>query len=543
MMDFARLLGRLRSHPRQRRVDSFTLEEGRNINAEKARENTARASRRDTEWLDGLRGVAALLVFFTHFSFSYWYKTRFVYGTNIPPGTKTWKGEWFPYMAANENGTMVIGNGSQDNHSVLQLPILRLIAYGEPMVVIFFIVSGYSLSLKPLSLVRSRQHTKYMSHLASSIFRRPIRLLLPVIVSTLLVAIAAGLGVSRHAASIANYTTDEDFHELFGGWAHEWSAPQKDSLWLQLKDWFFSLTPLMDFFTHNQWPASSYDNHLWTIPVEFRCSMFLFLTHAATALFTARVRLAIVIVFAIGGLTWGDTWEMCAFWAGMALCEINMVCPPSDRESHADRSRIWVRRSSLAAVLLSGLFLMSMPRAYARYTPFYAGLARYHIPGLRMDNQSRFWQCLGCIMVAAAISRTMALKQVFSSRICRYLGRISFALYIVHGPICRSLGYSSAVKFWEWFGHDTDAVYNFSVACTALLVFPTTFAISHLFCIYIDEPIVRAARTLDAKLRSHAEVQHVEWRTLPLDEPSDNISWKDGSHDSQFDTLGRVIPH
>ncbi|KAF2156422.1 hypothetical protein K461DRAFT_95752 [Myriangium duriaei CBS 260.36] len=488
-----------------------------------------RSSRRDTDWLDGLRGYAALLVFFTHFAFSYWHQVRFVYGTVVPVGAPIWPGEWYPYLSKDDDGQRRINSvAEQKNNYILQLPILRLIAYGEPMVVIFFIVSGYSLSLKPLSLIRKGRaaHAQIFTHLASSIFRRPIRLLGPVLISTLVVAICTSIGFYSHAASYAN-GDDELFHQYFKGWAHEWTPTRMDSFYLQMKDWLFSLSDLCDFFTHQQWPASRYDNHLWTIPVEFRCSMFLFLTHAATAMFSPRVRLTILSVFVLGGITWGDTWEMAVFWAGMALCEVNMAFSPASPIHQTNRSHSWLRRSGKTALLLLALYLASMPRSFTEYSSFYSGLAAYHIPGLRKDNQARFWQSMGCIIVVVIISRTHGLKRFFSNKAAKYLGRISFALYIVHGPMCRSLGYSTAIFMWQIFGQETNTRYNLAVIATALVVFPATFAASHLFCAFIDEPIVRAARALDARLKKHGPDQGPEWRPVPVEEMDD------GGHDKE----------
>ncbi|GAM85280.1 hypothetical protein ANO11243_032840 [Dothideomycetidae sp. 11243] len=470
-------------------------------------------SRRDTDWLDGLRGYAALLVFFTHFAFSYWHQVRLVYGTVIPLETQVWSGEYFPYVAQLYNGTRVISSTEeQQNYHLLQLPILRLLSYGEPMVVIFFIVSGYSLSLKPISLMLKGHagQSQMLTHLASSIFRRPIRLLAPVTIGTFLVAFGTGIGLYKHAASFAN-VSDSDFHGLFGGWAHELTPIQKDNLWLQLKDWFFSLSDLFDFFTHFQWPASRYDNHLWTIPVEFRCSMFLFLSQAATAFFTSRFRLTLLSIFVVGGLTWGDTWEMAVFWAGMALCEVNTIYPPVS-QSYFDQpqQRNLLRRGTKISFFLLGLYLASMPRSYALYTPFYSTLAGIHIPGLRGENQSRFWQCTGCILSVSILSRSLPLKRFFSNKAAKYLGRISFALYIVHGPILRGLGYSTAIVAWSVVGNDSAARYNAGVAITAAVVFPTVFALAHLFTFFVDEPLVRFARALDGRLRLAAE-RREEW--------------------------------
>jgi hypothetical protein len=69
-----------------------------------------------SEWLKGLRGILAFIVFISHFS--------------------------APYQ-----GRKGYGFGYEDNRFILQLPIVRLIYFGKPMVPIFYVVAGYVLSL------------------------------------------------------------------------------------------------------------------------------------------------------------------------------------------------------------------------------------------------------------------------------------------------------------------------------------------------------------------------------------------------------------
>jgi peptidoglycan/LPS O-acetylase OafA/YrhL len=72
---------------------------------------------------------------------------------------------------------------------IWKLPIIRLIVSGPPHVVIFFIVSGYAISYKPLKLMHQGRFAGVGSSLASSVFRRHPRLFMPAAVVTVFSAL------------------------------------------------------------------------------------------------------------------------------------------------------------------------------------------------------------------------------------------------------------------------------------------------------------------------------------------------------------------
>jgi hypothetical protein len=118
--------------------------------------NATESNLHSTSYLDGLRGMAALIVYINHLVV-----------------------DWFPSLRT--------AYGSYDqNYHVLQLPILRIFFSGRGMVAVFFVISGYVLSIKSLRLMRQLQLSDLLDSLASSTFRRGIRLFLPTTASTFL---------------------------------------------------------------------------------------------------------------------------------------------------------------------------------------------------------------------------------------------------------------------------------------------------------------------------------------------------------------------
>ncbi|KAK1984745.1 acyltransferase 3 [Colletotrichum cereale] len=251
------------------------------------------SSRSETSYLDGLRGIAAFLVYTYHFSM------------------------------ALDSQRLRHGYGPH-NSSLHSLPVLRLLWHSGPaMVSIFFVISGYVLSVGPLRHARLRQWDKLLAYLSSAVLTRPVRLLLPSILLTIVSLVLASLGYYERAAleicppfsSLSSASLQEcDFHPV--------APPRLASVHAQVVDWF-------GFVTHdlaNPWdweaglrPASAYGLHLWTVAAELRCSMALFAVLATLLpcprlLVRAGVWLALLVFCAL----W-ERWDMVAFLAGLGL--------------------------------------------------------------------------------------------------------------------------------------------------------------------------------------------------------------------------------
>ena len=122
--------------------------------------------------LDGIRGIACLFVFNFHLLFTY-----------------TW---------ACQKGWGV----DDHNKFLVQLPFLRALYSGHLMVHIFFVLSGYVLSFKPLQFMRSRSYEDLFRSLSSSIFRRAIRLYLPVVLVTFITMLSVQAGLWTYATKV-----------------------------------------------------------------------------------------------------------------------------------------------------------------------------------------------------------------------------------------------------------------------------------------------------------------------------------------------------
>lgn len=227
-----------------------------------------------TSWLDGLRGVAALIVFIHHFILI-----------------------WFPALS--------FGYGSAPEfHSFFQLPFLRIIYSGRGMVSLFFVISGYVLSYSTIRKIRTGNFLAVLDTLASSVFRRWLRLFLPILVSTF---------ISMLILRVDWYIGNTGF-----------SPGRAESFWEQFWDWWNEFLRISNP-TQSMNGEDTYNNHyspqLWTIPRELRGSLVTYFVLLCLAKTQQSVRITCMAFFSWYTL-WILQWDLFLFLFGMLLAEI-----------------------------------------------------------------------------------------------------------------------------------------------------------------------------------------------------------------------------
>lgn len=363
-----------------------------------------------------MRGIAAFVVFICHLTY----------------GTFDIGHAW----GANPDAESDAQHGNS-NKVFLRLPVVRLLYSGPPMVAIFFVISGYALSYKPLKLMRSRDADQLMNTMSSAVFRRGLRLFLPCFVSTFLVVCLAQLNL---------YKLTEDFAAQMRTLREDHCYTQPNP-WLQFTDWLQQMLIFVNVFDWSLYAGSvELDRHLWTIPAEFRCSMGLFLTHVMVAKMSPRLRISTLTALMIWGVSW-DRWELWPFWAGMAIAELDIIRISKSTKLPSSTAATSTRRSNFfstvfySATFLLSLFLLSYPDAAGHATPGYITLTRLVPPSF--TQMHRFWPTIGAILIVWSTCNLSVLRRkVFCWSVIQYLGKISFPLYVMHGPVIHTLGYS-----------------------------------------------------------------------------------------------------
>ena len=234
-----------------------------------------------TSWLDGLRGFAAFLVYWHHHQ-----------------------------LWAHQDSAKILesGFGFDKKYYFASFHFARtFFTGGHFAVAIFFVISGYVLSAKPLQLIYAGEWTKLNDNLASAVFRRWPRLYIPIICTTFL------------------FLT---LHHTFGFWTASvnWESSYKDGIWM----WYAEFKNFSYVFNAGGEPWFTYNPHLWTIPHELKGSVIVYTTVLALSRCTKHARLWCLVTLIFYFLYIVDGWNCALFTAGILLCELDFLAERSE---------------------------------------------------------------------------------------------------------------------------------------------------------------------------------------------------------------------
>ena len=432
-----------------------------------------------TAWLDGLRGTAALLVVFHHTSHA-WFSDRIKAG-----------------YGSGEDGLNVY---------LIQIPIIRLLISGAPQVAIFFVVSGYAISYKPLKLMHGGRPKELLDSLSASVFRRHTRLFLPATVVMFVCGIMRWMdwyGVDPSRA-----------------------PPHAKSLSDQIYNWAAESMKLAHPFNIPDRYIPSYDQNLWTLPIEFRNSMYLY----GTLLALSRLRSNMRLLFTSGIVMfccYKAHWDIMLFISGMLLADLHIhrSAPPEkqilsprcncncDHGQHASKSSSSLntltatlqtyRRYIWTVCFTISLFLLSMPEVGrgAGTSPGYATLTKY-IPNyyISIGRPDHFWAPLGAMFLVFSTDNERSLQRIFETRFAQYMGKISFSMYMVHGPLLYTLGEHMLHRTVAYFGQETSTQYGWAAVSAFMVLFPTIIWVGDLVWRFVDTKAVRFGRWISDQI-------------------------------------------
>ncbi|RVD88807.1 uncharacterized protein DFL_002980 [Arthrobotrys flagrans] len=442
-----------------------------------------------TAWLDGLRGLACVCVVIHHYFYEYFKQLE------------------HPYDGVN-------------HVNWIQLPFLKLVHHGPPMVKIFFIISGFVLTVKAVKITRvtgTIDGLGLINNLSSSVWKRYLRLYIPCAAGFLLCAFMISVGMMEAIPTGSK-------PKWISG-PLERRPPTKDNIFQQLayafKDFHIFAVDITLFNIRDR--NYSTDGHLWTIPVEFKSSIQLFIFVAGTCTLKRWLRVYVLIPISTIALLYYGGWGLSLFIFGYFLAELNSDIPANSKERYFRNSIL--KTTLYTTMAIAGLFLLSYPRKIPspEYTTGFQFLvpltpARYpRAGGKRSDSTHEFWQTIGSmLLVWALLYLPRVQKIVLCNKVSQYFGKISFAIYIMHAHMQHSIGYWTVVnglKFvglWRYnvekkgwamvSGHD--GLYGVVVMGTWLFItFPMTVCWADVFWRAVDLQSVRFLRWLEPKIK------------------------------------------
>ncbi|KAI9026381.1 acyltransferase family-domain-containing protein [Hyaloraphidium curvatum] len=389
-------------------------------------------------WAEGLRGVAAAIVVNQHFVTSFATEMNNGYG----PGPA----EDF--------------DGGQDHGSVvawLCWPFLRVIYNGTFTVYVFFVLSGFVLSYRYLSLVRDsilQQSPQGLAHaertVGSTMLRRFPRLFIPCLAIVL---------ISYMILALGGYDRTQEVAEIAGGNPEAWFyrvAPNREtsSEFLRL----FRQTWVTMWINK----VNDLDSSMWTMAYELTGSVYAFMA-------------ALVIGRAAGlrfppGLNYGGPhWMMlaAAFWCmspgiyatyayyscfffGIAIAwldldpgampwraSIRMKFPLDDQRPAWKQGNTYVQEIFPTCMFILSLWLASFPMrgsSVAWAEPLRV-VAQFFYNPEDPEELVKMWYPLGAALMTWAIVESRWLRACFGNAVGVFLGQISFMSYLIHGPL------------------------------------------------------------------------------------------------------------
>lgn len=283
---------------------------------------------------------------------------------------------------------------------------LSVVHNGTFSVRLFFVLSGFVLSL-------SFFRTQDQGVVASAAIRRYFRLVVPALVSVLLAwaLIRAGLYRNLAAAQLMSQPADS--------WLNQWG--QFDGGFLSA----FRQGVFDTFFCYD--PDRTLNSNLWSMSIELRGSFLVFSILALVGMLRNRWVVYLALFFILDRIG-GEYY--CDFVGGLALCDI--LFGPDSRVGPLEASSargllVWL------GVLAGGIFLGATSAEWLE-SEF----------GLR-GHLVRFWPTVGALMIILAATRGGWIRRILEFRMFRFLGKVSFSLYLVHFPLTCTLAAGSYV--------------------------------------------------------------------------------------------------
>lgn len=204
---------------------------------------------------------------------------------------------------------------------------------------------------------------------------------------------------------------------------------------------------------------------------------------------------------------WNCRWELTLFFFGMILAETDLIrgahsgpIPPPflgevskwKMPNKSFRPSIW------AVVIVISLYLMSGPDLRPEVTPGWVTLTSM-IPPWWVGEKYRYWQSIGAVLFIWAIGHCPSWQSFFNCDVVQYFGKISYALYLVHGPVLHCVGYHIEKMAWSLTGVE-GYWYNLGFIIGSVFIIPIVIWAADMFWRGVDMPTVRFAKWVETKV-------------------------------------------
>lgn len=403
---------------------------------------------------------------------------------------------------------------------LFQRPIFRLPAAGHSWVAIFFLLLGFVNSLKPIKLSRSGQADLAAASLAHGAFCRICRLMLPAAAATILSWTICQLKLYETARSSDAF------------WLRDTSPTPSPDAWAAVRD---LKNALRDTWLLGR--GNYYDQPQWAMIHLLQGSTMVMMALVITVNMRPRWRTLSLLLLSVWSLDWSRelrdrgsrattltvalltltiAWVGATCFMGIALAELSLSPLPGFL---APYSRLL---SPPFAVL--GLMLMSYTKHSPEAQPWSKALFavgnRYLPVDTGEESLDRTYGGMGAILLLTSIIISPHARHILSLEPLKWLGKVSFAVYLLHGMVLRTV--FAWVLFFgqdlqEFMEQGTDGfVYSewrYVVPGSLRCAFATVVSLavilvaSHLWSVKVEPAIARITRLLENTVTGRGETE------------------------------------
>jgi peptidoglycan/LPS O-acetylase OafA/YrhL len=386
--------------------------------------------------LEGVRGLAALMVALSHFVLAVQ-----------------------PALLGSPGATVHFAAAVPLSQSAAILPFNPALG-----VAVFFVMSGFVLAAS----VAGRG--AWLPELA---LRRWLRLCLPILATTLVIWAMLRLGLF-HNVEAARLSTSVWLAPFFS-----WAAYAEPTLAGAVSQSLFDVLA-----SGSHW----YNPVLWTIRIEFWGSLALFAAYTLLPGLFRAPEGGVTFGLLATALLWGTPYA--GIVHGLLLFEAMRAVP--HLPARARRLLAWLRPRAAPALLALGLVLGGMPFRIDVDGPFYGrlyiALVEHTLRPIPLMHE------LAAALVVAGVLAWRPARRLLAAAPLRWLGRISYMLYAVHLPLLCSL------IAWLLLRGAPRMDYNLLSLLLLAVFLATSLLAAELAARLFDAPAIRLARWAGAAL-------------------------------------------
>lgn len=236
-----------------------------------------------------------------------------------------------------------------------------------------------------------------------------------------------------------------------------------------------------------------YNTALRTMTHELHGSLNVYLFLLATSALRKRYRNILAISLALVQVLVQEINTL-HFFLGILIAELHVTYPNLLKANTKSRKHQFFRLPLIFTTLLAGLTCGSVPYWNMAWAPWYLEMYNLLSKFYNSDENSikALYLVTGAALIVLVISQWSAAQQFLSVRPLKFLGKISFSLYVIHVPLLLSAGLNIFYQISQ-LGFS----YTTSIALMVPLWMGLVIAMSCAMTRFVDEKAIEISQQLE----------------------------------------------